>query len=187
MVEATCTYWDALAVTLHAADYHVAVVHPAHIHAYGQSLPHRAKTDPLDVPVLARFAVDRQPSPWTPPPAVYHDLHQRLVARDALVTMRTQARNQRHALLQWLVVIAAVEQQFDAVIADLDRRVATLDAALTTALTAGAWAHAAQWISTRARFWSLDNGVVTGQHRKFHALPHARGARGGCWPCPVCP
>ena len=98
VLEATGSYWVALAVTLHEAGYAVAVLNPAHLHNYAQSLPRRGKTDALDAQVFLRFAAERKPAPWTPPPAVYHELRQRLVARDGLLSMCQQARNQRHAL-----------------------------------------------------------------------------------------
>ncbi len=96
VLEATGSYWVALAVTLHDAGYAVAVLNPAQLHNYAQSLPRRGKTDALDAQVFLRFAAERKPAPWTPPPAVYHELRQRLVARDGLLSMRQQARNQRH-------------------------------------------------------------------------------------------
>src|SRR5919112_2013242 len=78
-------YWVALAVTLHAAGYIVSIVNPAKVHHYAQSLSRRSKTDPLDAQLLAQFAVERRPAVWTPPPAIYHELRQRLVARDGLL------------------------------------------------------------------------------------------------------
>jgi transposase len=143
VLEATGSYWVALAVALHQAGYQVGVLNPALVHNYAKSLAHRAKTDALDAQVLWQFARERQPRVWTPPPAVYHELRQRLVARDALAEMRQQVRNQRHALQQWPVVIATVLAQFDAVEADLDTRIAALDAEIVTTLQDGAWAESA--------------------------------------------
>ena len=83
VLEATGSYWVALAVTLHDAGYAVTVLNPAQLHSSAQSLPRRGKTDALDAQVFVRFAAERQPAPWTPPPVVYHELRQRLVARDS--------------------------------------------------------------------------------------------------------
>ena len=116
-MEATGNYWVALAVTLHEAGYRVAVVNPRQAHHCAKAQLRRAKTDALDARDLAQLAAALQPAPWTPPPAVYHEVRQRLVARDGLLAMRTQARNQRHALLQWPVVVAAVRQHLDELIA----------------------------------------------------------------------
>jgi transposase len=71
VVEATGSYWIALAVALHQAGYVVSVVNPAQAHNYAKSLPRRGKTDALDAHVLAQFAAERKPPPWTPPPQVY--------------------------------------------------------------------------------------------------------------------
>jgi len=142
-MEATGSYWVALAVALHAAGYHVSVINPRQIHDFAKSLGRHSKTDPLDAQLLARFAWERQPARWTPPPAVYHDLHQRLTARDGLVSMRQQARNQRHALQQWPVVIASVTAQFDQVIHDLTTQIDQLEQEIATILESGAWAASA--------------------------------------------
>jgi transposase len=68
VLEATGSYWVALAVHLHAAGYRVAVVNPMHLHNSARSLSRRAKTDALDAQLLAQFAAERQPDTWTPPP-----------------------------------------------------------------------------------------------------------------------
>jgi transposase len=141
VLEATGNYWVALAVALHEAGYRVAVVNPRQAHHFAKAQLRRAKTDALDARDLARLAAALRPTPWTPPPAVYHEVRQRLVARDGLLAMRTQARNQRHALLQWPVVVAAVCQHLDELIADLDRRVAALEAEITAVLTGSVWAE----------------------------------------------
>ena len=143
VLEATGSYWITLAVTLHQAGYAVSVVNPAHVHAFARSLPRRAKTDALDAQLLTLFAVERVPERWTPPEQVYHELRQRLLVRDGLLTMRGQARNQRHALEQWPVHITGALKQLDELVADLDKRIATLEDELTTVLRDGAWAESA--------------------------------------------
>jgi transposase len=122
----------------------VSVVNPAQVHAWAKSLPRRSKTDALDAQLLAQFAAERRPAPWTPPPAIYHELRQRLVARDGLLEMRQQARNQLHALVQWPVVVAAVQAQLEAVIATLDEQIQALDAAIGAVLVDSAWAASAR-------------------------------------------
>jgi transposase len=139
VLEATSTYWIALAVALHAAGFQVAVANPAQVRTFAKSLPRRGKSDALDAAILVRFAAERQPSAWSPPPALYHELRQRLAARDALVAMRQQARNHRHALLRWPVVVTAVQEHLDALISDLDTRIATLDQELATLLETKSW------------------------------------------------
>ncbi len=148
VLEATGSYWVALAVTLHEAGYAVAVLNPAQLHSYTQSLPRRGKTDALDAQVFLRFASERKPAPWTPPPAVYHELRQRLVARDGFLSMRQQARNQRHALEQWPVTVRSVLTQLDELIADLDQRLASLEQEIAEVLANSAWAASAALLIT---------------------------------------
>ena len=141
VMEATGNYWVALAVTLHEAGYRVAVVNPRQAHHFAKAQLRRAKTDALDARDLAQLAAALQPTPWTPPPAVYHEVRQRLVARDGLLAMRTQARNQRHALQQWPVVVAGVRQHLDELITDLDRRIAALETEIAAVLRESVWAE----------------------------------------------
>ena len=48
----------------------VSVINPAQAHHFAQALLRRAKTDQLDAQLLAAFAAQVQPPPWTPPPAI---------------------------------------------------------------------------------------------------------------------
>ncbi|MDP9314476.1 MAG: IS110 family transposase [Chloroflexota bacterium] len=137
-----------LAVTLHRMGFVVSVVHPNHVHNYAKSLPQRAKTDPRDADLLTQFARERHPAAWTPPPQVYHELRQRLVARDALLQMRKQTRNHLHALVQWPVQIASVKAQLAAVLADLERRIAVLEREINDVLQASAWTESAVLLQT---------------------------------------
>jgi len=117
VMEATGSPWIALAVTLHHAGYRVSVINPLQAHHFAKAQLRRAKTDALDAQDLARLAAVLRSPVWTPPPAVYHEVRQRLLARDGLVTMRQQARNQLHALSQWPVVVVGAAEQVTAVIA----------------------------------------------------------------------
>ena len=176
VLEATGSYWIALAVALHDADYHVSVINPARILNYARSLPRRAKTDALDAHVLAQFAAERRPAVWTPPPQVYHELRQRLVTRDALLQMRQQARNQRHALLQWPVVVPTVRQQFDEIIADLDERIDQLETGIVTLLRDSAWAESAALLSSIPGLGPLTTAWLLVTTINFTACPSVAAA-----------
>jgi len=176
VIEATGSYWVALAVSLHEAGFAVAVVNPAHIHNYARSLPRRAKTDALDAQLLAQFAAERQPTIWTPPPQIYHELRQRLVARDGLLSMCQQARNQRHALLQWLVVIDSVRAHLDKVIAELEERLSALDAEIAQVLNEGAWAESASLLSTIKGIGMVTTAWLLVSTLNFEACASAEAA-----------
>lgn len=142
-LEATGSYWVALAVALHQAHFVVSLLNPAHVALFARSLPRRAKTDPLDGQLLLRFAFERQPPAWSPPEQVYHELRQRLVVRDGLLEMRSKASNQRHALEQWPVRIASAIDALDSVISELDQQLRTLEREIAGVLRDGAWAASA--------------------------------------------
>ena len=171
VVEATSSYWIALAVALHHAQFVVSVVNPAHVHHFAKSLPRRSKTDPLDTQLLLQFAIERHPSTWTPPPPVYHELRQRLVARDALLEMRQQARNHHHALLQWPVQIASVKDQLEAVIAELDERIMTLEQEIRVVLGHSAWTESALLLQSINSIGPLTTAWLLVLTLNFQACP----------------
>ena len=143
VMEATGNYWVALAIALHEAHDIVSVVKPRQVALFARSLPRRGKTDALDAQLLVRFAAERKPAAWSPPEQVYHELRQRLVVRDGLLHMRTQAKNQRHAMEQWPVQIASALEALDTVIAELDAQLASLEREIAEVLRDGAWASSA--------------------------------------------
>jgi len=60
-VEATGGYETVVAATLSAAGLPVLVVNPAQVRAFARALGKRAKTDPIDAAVIARFAQATKP------------------------------------------------------------------------------------------------------------------------------
>ena len=98
--------------------------------------------------MFTQYAHERQPRPWRPPPAVYHELRQRLTAREARAGLRPPARNQAAALRQWPVVVAAALHAIEQVIAELDAQIAELDAAMVHVRNDGAWAASAELMQT---------------------------------------
>jgi transposase len=149
VMEATGTYWMRLATHLIGAGIAVSVINPAQAHDFAKALLKRSKTDAIDAQTLAVLAARLQPARWTPPPQVYTELHQRLAHRDALITARTQFRNQLHALEQQPVVIASVRTRLEELITLLEEEVADLDTEIAHALQQDdAWAEAAARLAT---------------------------------------
>ncbi len=186
VLEATGSYWVALAVTLHAAGYAVSVINPLQAHHFAKAQLRRAKTDPLDARNLAQLAAALQPAVWTPPPAVYHEVRQRLTARDALVTMRQQTRNQRHALVQWPVVVASVHDHLDGVIAMLDTRIADLEAEIAAVLATSDWAESLAVLTSAPGIGMLTAAwlLVSTMNFTLCATPEAATAYAGLAPMP---
>lgn len=175
-LEATGSYWVTLAVTLHQAGYAVSVVNPAQVHAFAQSLPRRAKTDALDAQLLALFAAERQPTRWTPPEPVYHELRQRLVVRDGLLQMRQEARNQRHALQQWPVTVQSALDMLDKVLAELEAQLETADQEIAKVLREGAWATSASLLNSITGIGMVTSAWLLVSTLNFTACASAEAA-----------
>ncbi len=133
VMEATGTYWLRLATTLTEAGFAVSVINPEQAHDFAKALLQRAKMDAIAAQTLARLAAMLHPPPWSPPPAIDEELQQRLMQRQALIDLRQQVRNQRHALLQNPRAVAAVRDRMDQLIATMTTQIAELDAEIAAA------------------------------------------------------
>ena len=157
VLEATGSYWMTLATTLHQAGFAVAVINPAQAHAFAKALLKRSKSDPIDAHTLTRLAALLQPAAWAPPPAVYHELAQRLAQRDDLLLVRQQFKNQLHALLQQPIVVASVRERLEQLIATLSEQIAAVEAELAPALE-----QDDAWTAAAARLQSIPGiGLLT--------------------------
>jgi transposase len=76
-------------------------------------------------------------------------LHQRLTQRDALLEMRQQVRNQRHALLQQPVVVDSVRTRMEQLLAQLTDAITEVEDEIAQVLQQDAtWAAAAAHLQT---------------------------------------
>lgn len=162
VMEATGTYWMALAHTLFAADFVVSVVNPAQPKYFAKLRGQRAKTDAIDALLLLDFARFCQPPPWTPPPAICETLRQHLTYRQQLIDIQTQLRNQLHAFQQNPLAAPALLQRMSRRLADLTAEIKALHAIIATLLNFdNVWRQATTYllsipgISTISAAWLL--------------------------------
>jgi transposase len=92
-MEATGIYWEALAEFLCDQAIAVSVINPAQIKAYGASRLMRSKTDKIDANLIANFAKERTPAPWTAPAPHERVLRSLVLRLEALQNMLTQESN----------------------------------------------------------------------------------------------
>lgn len=92
-MEATGAYSIPLAEFLVDAGYPVSVVNPAKIKAFAQSELSRVKTDKADAKLIARYAHEKRPSQWTPPPRNIRDLQALLRRIEHLLEMQQMENN----------------------------------------------------------------------------------------------
>jgi len=157
VMEATGSYWVGLATTLAQAGFVVSVVNAAQAHHFAKALLKRAKTDAIDAQTITQLAARLEPAPWTPPPAIYTELQQRLAQRDTLMTLRQQVRNQRHALQHLPVVITSVLERMEALIATFDAQIAAVEQEIEQVLS-----QDAAWATTATLLLSITGiGLLT--------------------------
>lgn len=150
VMEATGSYWSALAWFLHEASFAVSVINPSHAKLFARLEMQHAKTDRIDAQLLAEFARQRQPAQWTPPPTIVEQLQQHLTRRDDVLSIKTQEMNRLHALRQNPHADVSLLARLEHHIAYLQAEIDTLDRELADLLSSSdhAWADAARRLQT---------------------------------------
>lgn len=97
VLESTGRYGQDVALNLVAAGFAVAVVQPGRVRHFAFSLGVRAKTDPIDAHVIARYGEATKPRPLSPVPAEVTRLRALVDRRDQVVGMRKQEANRLEA------------------------------------------------------------------------------------------
>ncbi len=123
-LEATGTYWEAVAEHLADAGHTISVVNPAQIKAFGGAGLTRSKTDRVDARLIGAFCVAQCPPPWQAPPPSVRTLRALIARREALDAMRTQERNRLPVADQ------AVRDGIQAHLTHLEQAIKDIDAAI---------------------------------------------------------
>ncbi len=106
---------------------------------------------PSDAQTLCEMAAHRSSKfkGWTPPPAIYHEMEQRLQYRSTHLELRKVLKNQWHALSASTTLVAAVGEKYQAQIEDFTAKIEALDTALETILKQDpAWAASITLLQT---------------------------------------
>jgi len=122
VVEATGGYELVVSAALAAAGLPLAVVNPAQVRHYAQALGKRAKSDPIDAYVLARFACDVKPEPRELPDEATQFLAD-LVSRRRQIVEMIGAERQREKR----AIIRRVRKSISRLIKALEKELAELD------------------------------------------------------------
>ena len=95
VMEATGTYYEALAEFVHALGYQVCVLNPAQMALYARSQLTRVKTDRSDAKLIASYGLRHasQLRPWQPDPPALKHLKALVRRRDDLLQMLQMERN----------------------------------------------------------------------------------------------
>jgi len=123
-MEATGTYWEAVAEYLADAGFTVSVVNPAQIKAFGAASLVRTKTDRVDARLIAEFCAAQCPAPWQAPSVALRELRALVARREALQAMRIQEHNRLG------VAREAVRPGIEAHLGYLETAIAEVEAAI---------------------------------------------------------
>ena len=97
VMESTGRYGQEAALALMAAGFTVAMVQPGRVRHFARSLGVRAKTDPIDAQVIARFGAATEPRPLCAIPAEITRLRALVDRRDQVVELRKREDNHLEA------------------------------------------------------------------------------------------
>jgi transposase len=121
-VEATGGYETIVAAALSCAGLPVVVVNPAQVRSFAQALGKRAKTDPIDAAVIARFAQATRPQIRAVPDAAARALGDLVGRRRQIVEMIASERQRLKRTDQ-----ARVHKSITRLVAALERELASID------------------------------------------------------------
>jgi transposase len=122
VIEATGGFETVVAAAIAGAGVPLAVVNPAQIRAFARALGKRAKTDPIDAEVIAKFAEAVRPEPRTLGDEAMLFLGE-LVTRRRQIVQMLQAEGQRKRRLANRRLLRSVERLIKA----LEKELSNLD------------------------------------------------------------
>jgi transposase len=120
-VEATGGFETVVAAALASAGLPVVVVNPAQVRHFAQALGKRAKTDPIDAAVIARFAEATKPQPRPLPDETTQLLADLIARRRQIVEMMAaEGQRERRAPKRLQKSIARLRKALEKELAELD-------------------------------------------------------------------
>jgi transposase len=120
-VEATGGFETVVAASLASASLPVVVVNPAQVRHYAQALGKRAKTDPIDAAVIARFAEATRPAVRVLPDETTRLLADLVARRRQIVEMMAaEGQRERRADKRMKKSIARLRKALEKELAEID-------------------------------------------------------------------
>jgi len=92
-MEATGSYWEALAEYLYKQGHKVSVANPSAISAFAASKMIRNKTDKEDAKIIADYCLSHKPIEWKPSPKEIKDLQALLRRLESLKNLQQEEKN----------------------------------------------------------------------------------------------
>jgi transposase len=133
-IEATGGFETVVAAALGAAGLPVVVVNPAQVRAFAQALGQRAKTDPIDAAVIARFVEATRPEIRPLPDAATRLLAELVGRRRQILAMMVAERQRQHRLGDKRAAEQRLRKSIDRLLAALQKELSALEADIDDAV-----------------------------------------------------
>lgn len=130
VMEATGSYYLALAYHLVEQGAQVAVVNPLVVRRFIQMHLGKGKSDRKDAQWLLRYGQQQTPKRWQPDDAVLVECRQLEQVSEQLIRQKTMTRNSLEALQQHPVVSAKAEQHLRQALSQLEEQIQALETEL---------------------------------------------------------
>lgn len=127
-VESTGRHHQLLVRLVHASGRRVFVLNARDVFFYAKALGTRGKTDRKDAHVIARYLAEhhRELKPWVPASSLQERLQQLLRCRWGVASKRSALRQVLRDMPSLEASVRALEQQFDALLAQIDAQTAAV-------------------------------------------------------------
>jgi transposase len=124
-LEATGGYEAVVVATLGAAGLPMIVVNPAQIRAFGRALGQRAKTDPIDALLIARFTAMTKPEVRPLPDEATQRLADLVARRRQIITMMVAERQRQKRMTERRLLrsIARLLEALQRELSEIDREI----------------------------------------------------------------
>jgi transposase len=169
VLEATGGYERPVGRVLAEAGLPVVRLNPRQVRSFARTIGQLAKTDRLDALLLARYGDCLRPELRPVPEPAQEELHAVVARRRDLVTMRSgDKQRRRHAT-------GVVRDDIDSHIADLDRRIAALDAEAARLIAANpTWAATAALVQTMPGIGPVTAATLVADLPELGHLEHGQ-------------
>lgn len=128
IMEATGVYYEQLAFFLAEQQQQLCVMLPTAVKHFAKSTPIKTKTDRIDAMVLCRLALERALTPWQVASPLMRQLKSLTREYQRLLTERTAAANQRHALQHSYAPLAKQIERLEEQIVMFNQQIAAVEA-----------------------------------------------------------
>ena len=124
-LEATGGYEAVVVATLGAAGLPMIVVNPAQVRAFGRALGQRAKTDPIDALLIARFTAMTKPEVRPLPDEATQRLADLVARRRQIITMMVAERQRQKRMTERRLLrsIARLLEALQRELSEIDREI----------------------------------------------------------------